>query len=433
MSRVIRDNYTFQEKNLFVHDILGELYGKKIVGRPLKERINVQQCSQDKARILLDHLERTDTSTLLQYCTILERSAEENGLACHKAVAQRIRSAFHGNYDTCLQKVVQYLEYQLQEDGLCDCICPEDQVGAQIVPYRSPQRLKRAGVLNSPLFKMAFDMLWGMSEREPIRARLAVESIQKHKDYPLDMRAALTQAGAGFSFESISLLHKALDLCSHEDCLNASLIACRIHWQLMWCHDKLGNTERRDHHRVQALSHAHSIDPDFSAAFIFAWSGHVMLCSNTGPISRDTEKDARDLLCNAIQYIQQCSEMQWFAQALKLYKADLHLTLAKSYQLRNNFEAAAIHEDDANECTRLFHGVPQGENISRIEAITREVLNESELGTVSEFGQYTFTLYLKLGQWQRARKVLSVVGDHRLLPCIDAVQERARGSGLLVC
>ena len=102
---------------------------------------------------------------------------------------------------------------------------------------------------------------------------------------------------------------------------------------------KLGNTERRDHHRVQALSHAHSIGPDFSAACIFAWSGHIMLCSNTGPISRDTEKDAQDLLCNAIQYIQQCSEMQWFAQALKLYKADLHLTLAKSYRLRNNFEA----------------------------------------------------------------------------------------------
>ena len=431
MQEALRSTYTYQERNLSVRSIVGQLYQEKIIGRQVKDSINAQASSQGKARVLLDHLEYSDTDTLMKYCAILEQSAEEEGLKSHLAIAQQIKAALGGSSEKCLQEVIKYLEFD--EDTLDDSTCPDDCESAQIVPHRPPQHSGRTGPLNCPSFKRAFDLLWRMCEKEPVRARLAVESILKKKRFPIDLRAALAQAGAGFSFEAIPILHRALDLCMKEECQNPMLIECRIHWQLMWCHDKLGETEKRDEHLAQALYNANFIGPDFSAAFTFAWSAHVQMCRSAGGINREVEVKTRRLLSTATEYIEKCSEMKWFAEALKLYRADWHLTVAKSYARRNSSDAADVHTDDAEECTRQFPNVPQVKDIVKVESIIREVLSQSELGPVSQFGQYVCQLYLKFGQFYRAHKVLSLVGDHRLLSCIDSVQDQSRSTGLVTC
>ena len=218
MQEALRSTYTYQERNLSVHSIIGQLYQEKIIGRQMKDSINAQASSQGKARVLLDHLEYSDTDTLMKYCAILEQSDEEEGLKRHSAIAQQIKAALGGSSEKCSQEVIKYLEFD--EDTLDDSTCPDDCESAQIVPHRPPQHSGRTGPLNCPSFKIAFDLLWGMCEKEPVRARLAVESILKKKRFPIDLRAALAQAGAGFSFEAIPILHRALDLCQKEECQN---------------------------------------------------------------------------------------------------------------------------------------------------------------------------------------------------------------------
>lgn len=428
MSGIIQDTYSYQERNLSVHSILGSLYQKKVIGKEQKDKINSQTTRQDKARVLLDHLENSGPKKLIEYCAILEQSAEEDGLGSHKCIAQTIRRALGGDCEKYLREVIEYLEFD--EDALEDTCGNE---GIQVIPHWFPQRSERTGSLKSPLFKQAFDLLWGMAERDPAEAQVAVVKILKKKTFPVDLRAALTQAGAGFSRESIPLLHRALELCKREDCQNQRLIECRIHWQLMWCNDKLGNEEERDEHLAEALCCADSISPDFSAAFIFAWSAYVEMCRNSGDVDRKVEKEMLNLLTKATDYIEQCSEMKRFAEALKLYKADWHLKVAKSYTRRNSVDAALIHDDSAKYYAQQFPNVPQGGDVEKVEEITTEVLKENNLGSVSQFGQYVCQLYLKFGQFSRAKKVLFLVGDPRLLRCIDTVQERWSSIGLVAC
>ena len=430
MSRIIQATYSYQERNLFVHSILGSLYQERIIGREVKDRINAQTTRQDKARVFLDHLEHSDPKGLIKYCAIMEQSAEKEGLKSHKYIAQSIRVALGGDCEKSLREVIEYLKFD--EDALDESTCPNDHESNQVLQYWSPQRSERTGSLKSPLFKQAFDLLWGMAEREPVRARLAVKSILKKKKFPVDLRAALTQAGAGFSRESIPLLRTALELCKREDCQNQRLIECRIHWQLMWCHDKLGDEEKRDEHLAKALHCAYSINPDFSAAFIFGWSAYVRMCRNSGDVDGKLEEETLELLTMATNYIEQCSEMKWFAEALKLYRADWHLKVAKSHTRRNSVDAAR-HHVSAKYYTQQFPNVPQGEDVEKAGEITTEVLKENNLGTVSQFGQYVCQLYLQFGQFYRARKVLFLVGDHRLLRCIDTVQERWSSIGLVAC
>ena len=133
----------------------------------------------------------------------------------------------------------------------------------------------------------------------------------------------------------------------------------------------------------------------------------------------------------ATNYIEQCSEMKWFAEALKLYRADWHLKVAKSHTRRNSVDAAR-HHVNAKYYAQQFPNVPQGEDVEKAEEMTTEVLKENNLGTVSQFGQYVFLLYLKFGQFDRARKVLVLVDD-RLLRCVDTVQERWSSIGLVAC
>lgn len=431
MSRIIQDTYNDQEKNLSVHSILGSLYQARIIGREVKDRISAQTTRQEKARVLLDHLEHSDPEGLMKYCAILEQSAEEEGLTSHQYIAQSIRDALGGDSEKYLREVIEYLNFD--EVALDDSTCGNDCQSNQVRPYWSPQRSERTGSLKSPLFMQAYDLLWGMAEREPVRAQLAVESILKKKKYPADLRAALTQAGAGFSRESIPLLHSALELCKRDDCQNQQLIECRIHWHLMWCHDKLGNAEKRDEHLAAALYCACSISPDFSAAFIFAWRAHVQMCRNPEGVDKKVETETLDLLTKATEYIEQCSEMKWFAEALKLYRADWHLKVAKAYTRRKSVDAARGHANKANHYAQQFLNVPQSGDIEKVEDIATEVLKENNLGTVSEFGQYVYQLYLKFGQFSRAKKVLFLVGDHRLLRCIDTVQERLSCIGLVAC
>ena len=429
MSGIVQDTYSCQEKKLSVHSILGSLYQEGIIGREVKDRINAQTTRQDKARVFLDHLEHSDHEGLMKYCAILEQSAEKEGLKSHKCIAQTIRRALGGDSEKCLCEVIEYLKFD--EDALDDSTCPNGHESNQVLPHWSPQRSGRTGSLKSPLFKEAFDLLIGMAQREPVRARLAVKSILKKKTFPVDLRAALSQAGAGFSRESIPLLHTALELCKREDCQNQWLIECRLHWQLMWCNDKLGNEEERDEHLAEALCRADSIDPDFSAAFIFAWSAYVQMCRNPGDVDRKVEKETLSLLTKATDYIEKCSEMKWFAEALKLYRADWHLKVAKSYTCRNSVDAARDHDVSAKDYTQQFPNVPQ--DVEKVEEITTEVLKENNLGTVSQFGQYVCQLYLKFGEFSRAKKVLFMVGDQRLLRCIDTVQERWSSIGLVAC
>ena len=431
MPGIIQSTYNYQETNLSVDSILGQLYQERIIGKPVKDSINARPSSQGKARVLLDHLEHSDTAGLMKYCAILEQSAEDEGLKSHREIAKEIRGALGGNSEKCLHEIIRYLEFD--DDALKYSTYPNDCESIQVIPYRTPYRLRRTGSLKSPSFKRVFNLLLGMAVNEPARARFAVESILKKTSYPIDLRAALAQAGAGFSAETIPLLHQALQLCKTEDCQNQLLIECRIHWQLMWCHDKLGETEKRDQHLDQALHCAHFIAPDFSAAFIFAWSARVQICQNPEDVSREVEQRTRRLLEKATEYIEQCSEMKWFAEALKLYRADWHRTVAKSYTRRNSVDAASVHSDEAKECTQQFPNVPQGEDVERMEEITKEVLKQSELGCISQFGQYVCWLYLKFGQFDRAQKVLLMVGDHRLLRCINSVQERSRNIGLISC
>ena len=417
--------------NLSVDSILGKLYQERIISKPVKDSINAQPSSQGKARVLLDHLECSDTAGLMKYCAILEQSAEDDGLKSHRGIAEGITDALGGNSEKCLREIIQYLKFD--EDALNYITYPNDCESTLVIPNRNPHRLGRTGPLKSPSFETTFNLLLGMAMNEPARALQAVKIILKKTSYHVDLRAALAQAGAGFSAEAIPLLHQALELCKTEDCQNQLLIECRIHWQLMWCHDKLGETEKRDQHLDQALHCAGSISPDFSAAFIFAWSARVQICRNQENISREVELETRHLLWNATDYIERCSEMKWFAEALKLYRADWHLTVAKSYTRRNSVDAALVHADEAKECTQQFPDVPQGEDVERVEEITTEGLKESKLGTVSQFGQYVCQLYLKFGQFDRAQKVLRLVGDHRLLTCIDTVRERSRSMGLVTC
>ena len=418
---IIRETYTLHEKCLDVDKILGMLYERRVINKQTKQDIEGEKRCMRKTHILLSLLERVNEQTLLVYCDILEESNDLHNDYCHKKIAERVRFIIdcHREKDD-FQKLDALFN---QEWHTVSCRHPRFEMTDRTL--HSISRVTRSSTLNSDQFTKKFNQLWDLQSKDVAKSIEIVKGIQSCKINP-DLKAGLMQAGAGFESASIPLLLKALVISknSKDECF----LNCRLNWQLMWCYDRQGDKVERDHHLDLALAEASRIGPDFSAAFVMAWKAFMIMCECTpeDDISQ-LEISVSNLLETAYESIQRCLEMRWFVEAVALYKSDWHLRMFKLYSHRKDTRKTELHRQGMLHCLEKFER-PFSDPIQYAEKVevmfdnACEAFHCGKLCKRSEFGRYACCLYLKFGQFVRARSVIRLVGSDALLHCIDRVE-----------
>ena len=287
-----------------------------------------------------------------------------------------------------------------------------------------PPRIGHSGTLKSQYFSKFFRKFWDLHSTNVHQSITLVSKLQD-LNIPPDLKAGLMQAGAGFERVSIPLLQDALVISKQAE--NAPVLECRIHWQLMWCYDRIGNTTERDRHLELAFTQGNAIGPDFSAAFIMAWKAYVLMYTKGSGAALEMEPVISHLLGTAYQFIHGCAEMRWFVEAICLYKADWHLAMCRAHMNAKNADGVKVQKHSISICLQDFE-TPPGDHIEfaqNVERTFHRIYEEScsEVHpTCSQFGRYACQLYLKFGQFKRAKRVMQLVGNEALVQCIDKVQ-----------
>ena len=407
-----------QEDNLDVTQILGLLYENNLINRQLRQDIENETSPLQKRRLLLNQLEKLDDQKLLVYCEVLEKSYEKDINCWHKKIAEEIKSKLTSYTEEAFRMLNHlYMTYSTTHHG--------DHQFATSKPLSSfclPPRIGHSGALKSHYFSEFFRKFWDLHSTDVQKSMTLVSELQ-YLDIPPDLKAGLMQAGAGFERESIPLLQHALAISKQAE--NTPVLECRIHWQLMWCYDRIGDTTERDRHLELAFARGETIGPDFSAAFIKAWKAYVLMYTKRSGATLEMEPMISHLLDTAYQFIHGCSEMRWFVEAICLYKADWHLAMCRAHMNANNANGVKAQKHSMSICLQNFE-TPPGDHVQfaqNVERIFNHICEESLSHTTrSQFGRYACQLYLKFGQFKRAKRVMHLVGNEALVQCIDEVQ-----------
>jgi hypothetical protein len=208
-------------------------------------------------------------------------------------------------------------------------------------------RKQHAELLKRSVHQVKFKEMWDIYMIDIKGAKHLVESIRKDSTRALDFRISMTMAGRDYSVDSIGIINKMLRKTMKNECQNPEIFQCRLYCHLVDCYLNAGDMDNAMNIVRQAIQMVQIIAADVSSAWawcMYAWILNDQYSTDVGYLPYQIEVEVEASLSRAVECANQCPELCWLSESVKLGKAHWHFIMVASYRnVWNDYETALEH------------------------------------------------------------------------------------------